>query len=140
MLEKPYDILVIFAIFALVVVTIGTAMGDINLLTNTTHNTSFYTTVDNRISNEDGFSAVTTDSAESIVGEEGAGDQATQEGFLLKGFNSLLKLGKSWGILEKTANEVVEEIPIDPIYITLILGLLLVSFAVVVYTYIRGFT
>lgn len=139
MLDKPYDFAVIFGIFALVVVTIG--FGIESVMTNTNASvgdTSFFTNVKLRVNGTDGLVATSQTMSNSIRGETSAGTTPSEEGLLVKGFNSLLSLGATFEIFSDSMADASAAIGIHPIYWTVILGVLLVIFAVTLYTWLRA--
>ena len=138
MLDKPYDIAVMFGIFALIIVTVSFAVSDINTLVAVDHNDTFFSSAYSRVNSSTGFKGLSDEAAEGLSGTEGGGDDVTQESFILKGINSLLTLGQSWAIMEESLDDASDQLTIDPIYITVLIGLLVIAFAVTLYTWIRG--
>lgn len=137
-MEKPYDLAVMFGLFALVILTVGFAVTDINTFTNTTHETTFFDSVASRVNTSTGLKGTADSSASGLTGEVGSSEEATEESFLLKGFQSLLNLGQTWALVENSLDEAVETLGINPVYIIIITSILVIAFAVTTYTWLRG--
>lgn len=138
MIDKPQDLAIMFGVFALIVVTVGFAVADINDKVTTDHNDTYFTTINSRVTSQEGFKGISDSSGSSLTGEEGSDETPTTDNFILQGIDSLRSLGQSWAIVKTTAEESNSALKLDPIYITVLIGLLIISFAVVIYAYIRG--
>lgn len=137
-ITKPSDIAVIFAIFALVVVTVGFGVQSVVDNQDVEANTSFYSNVKVRVTGEEGLKGAADDLSEGLEGQAGGSDTPSEEGILIGGFNSIRKLGKTFGIMKDSLGEGTTALGLDPIYWVLFTSVLLISFAVVMYTWLRG--
>ena len=138
MLDKPYDLAVMFGIFALIVITVGFGVTNINTFTNSTHDESFFTNVENNVTSAKGLKGASDSSGTGLAGEVGSSETITQDSFIAKGFQSLLTLGQTWNLVESSMDEATDTLGINPIYITIITSILLIAFAVTLYTWLRG--
>lgn len=138
MLDKPQDVLVMIGLFVLIVASAGFMLQDVNQYTSDDYNTSFFTTIEEKAYGETGIKGVGDDSSAGLVGDEGSGDEASEDGFIVKSINSLVRLGRSWAIMENSMDATTKELGINTFYLTIIIGLLLTSFAVVIISWWRG--
>jgi len=138
MLSKPQDLAVMFGIFALVIVTVGFALTDINSMVTTDYNNTYFSTIEERVESETGLQGAKDNSAEGLTGEEGSSEEASETGIILQGIKSLRTLGQTWAIVQESADESIDSLSLNPIYLTIIIALITISFAVVIYAYIRG--
>ena len=139
MFNKPYDLAYIVGIFGLIIITIGfgiTSAVDFGAETN--NKVGFYTGVYNNISSESGFKGSADEATLALTGEAGVSEQITEDSVILNGFQSLISLGKTYKTLESSLTISTGYLGIDPIYWLVITGLILITFAVVLYTWVRG--
>lgn len=138
-ITKPHDIAMIFAIFALVVVTVGFGLQSVVDRQNVTEvDTSFYTNVQLRVNSTQGLKGAADDVSTGLTGQEGASVTPSEESILLSGFNSVLRLGKTFRAMSDSLSEGGALLGIDPIYWLIFTSLMLITFGVVMYTWIRG--
>lgn len=137
-ISKPQDIVIIFALFALVVVTVGFGISSVENNQNVTVDTSFYENVHNRVNSTNGLKGTADSVSSGLIGQEGSTEETSESGILVKGFNSLLAVGKAYKITDTSINEATGLLGIDPIYWIIFSSVLLISFAVVMYSWIRG--
>ena len=137
MIDKPYDLAVIFGLFALVVATVGFGIANINDIVTVPHNDTFFTSVTQNANSSTGLKGSGDIAADGLTGTDG-GEAATQESFILKGINSLLTLGQTFNLVKTSINEGEGALNIPHIYFTIITSLLILAFAVTVYTWIRA--
>lgn len=138
MFNRPYDLAVIFAIFALVVVTFGFFIDGVNDYYDEDGDTSYFETVESTVTDSTGLKGAADDMSEGITGEEGASEDTSEEGIIIRGFKSVLKLGKTFTGMLDALDEGLTAIGVDPIYLTIVGSTLLIIFGVVLYTWIRG--
>ena len=140
--NKPSDIAIIFGIFGLVVVTGLFGIQSVNFYTNQTaneENIKFYTYVNDNITGEDGLKGAADDTTEALTGKEGFSlTELLTDNFVVRGFNSLVNLGKIFTSSNQALEIGAEQLALDPIYITIIVAILLIVFVVVLWTWLTG--
>lgn len=139
MLEKPSDIAWILGIAALVIVTFGFGVADV-VNQGVTADQSFFTSINNTIEGSGGLSeagANLTSSLDDSGAAAGTSEEAWYQ-FLLDAGRSLLQLGKVWGLVKSSTTSAFSSMGIDPLYVSIIVGVLSITFVVVLYTWIRG--
>lgn len=138
-ISRPQDIVVIFAIFALVIVTVGFGIASVVQEQDVETDQSFFTNVYNNTIGSDGLKGTADSVSQGLVGTEGVSQDTSEGSILVRGFNSILSIGKTYRITSEALNEgSVKWLGIDPIYWLIYTSVLLVSFGVVMYTWIRG--
>ena len=137
-ISRPQDIAIIFAILAGVVITIGFGIESINARQNATIDTSYFDAVYGRVNSSTGLKGSADTVSGGLIGEEGASTDTSEEGILVKGFNSILALGKTYKAASDSLSTGTGWLGIDPIYWILFTSVMLLSFGVVMYTWIRG--
>ncbi len=137
-ITRPQDLAAIFAVFALVVVTIGFGISGAVDNYNYTGDVSFYQNVSGRVTDASGLKGSADSVSEGLIGQEGASEIPSQEGILLQGFNSIRQIGANFQIMSDSLSEGVLFLGIPVIYWTIYTSILLLSFAVVMYNSIFG--
>lgn len=137
-ISKPSDIAIIFAVFALVIVTIGFGVQSVIDNQNVSVNNSFYSNVKLRVTDTNGLKGTANDLSTGLAGQEGSSNEPSEESILVAGFNSIRKLGKTYRIMGDSLSEGGQILGIDPIYWVIFTSTLLISFGVVMYTWLRG--
>lgn len=137
-ISRPQDIAIIFALFALVVITIGFGVQSIEDNQNVTVDNSFFQNVTYGVESSSGLKGSSDDVSAGLIGQEGASTTPSEESILLTGFNSILKLGKTFKTMSGALMEGVTMLGVPLVYWILFTSIILISFAVVMYTWIRG--
>lgn len=138
MFNKPYDLPIMFAIFALVIVTVGFGVSSVNNIQNKSVDASYFESVESSVTSSTGLKGAADDMSEGITGDEGASEEPSEENIIIQGFKSVLKLGKTFVQMTDALDEGLTELGIDPIYVTVVSGVLIIVFGVVLYTWLRG--
>lgn len=136
--DKPFDLAIVFGIFALVVVTALFGLESVSSKQGIEGNTSFFTAVENNINSNNGLHGTAADLSSGVTGQEEAGTTVSEDSLLTDAFNRMRDLGKTWLIVEDSLDELTKVLPIDPIYILTVTSMLLIAFVVVLYTWLRG--
>ncbi len=137
-LDKPQDLAWMFIIFALVIVTFGFGLESINKLQDANRDTSFFDSVRDNATSERGLKGAADDQEDALSASVGAGDSPTVTNFIVQSFESLRNLGKTFSIVQDSLRTSGGMFGLDTIYWTLIVSGLLISFAAVLYTWLRG--
>lgn len=137
-ISKPSDIAIIFAIFAMVIITVGFGVQSVIDNQNVVVDNSFYTNTQLKVSGEEGLKGTADDLSGGITGQVGSSNTPSEESILVGGFNSIRKLGKTYKAMTDSMTEGGQILGVDPIYWVIFASTLLIVFAVVMYTWIRG--
>ncbi len=135
-ISKPTDMAIIFAIFALVVVTFGFGITSVESNQNYTGDTTFFTNVSARVQTADGFKGSADEVSEGLVGQEGASNLPSEEGILVQGFNAVRQIGQNFQIMSASLNDAGIFLGIPTFYIVIFTGVLVFAFAVVMFSFI----
>lgn len=138
MLNKPYDLAVIFAIIAVIVVTIGFGVNSVITDFGVDADTTYFDNVESQVTSSTGLKGTSDDASEGITGDEGATEDASEDSILVGAFKSLLKLGQTYKLVEDSMDEGFAEIGIDPIYIIIVMSTVIIIFAVTLYSFFTG--
>lgn len=137
-ISSPRDVAIIFAVFALVIITVGFGVQSVIDNQDVEVNNSFYNNVKLRVTDASGLKGTADDMSSGLAGQEGSSNDPSEESLLVAGFNSIRKLGKTFKIMENSLSEGTGILGIDSIYWVIFTSVLLISFAVVMYTWLRG--
>lgn len=142
MLKNPYDIVIIFAIIALVVVTVGFGIESVDELganVGNTQNQEFFTNVASDVNASTGLKG-TSDEATDVIDptDNPLTAEATEEGIITQGLQSLRSIGGTYKSVEKVMKDGTGQIGINPIYWTVIASTLIIIMFVLIYTWARG--
>ena len=139
MLKSPFDIAVVFAIFALVVVTVGFGIESIGDSGAVTQNTTFFSNVESDVYASTGLKG-TSDEASDVIdpSDEPVTVEATEEGIITQGLQSLRSVGSTYNSIKSSMSEGTAILGIDPIYYTVITFTLIIILFVIIYTWARG--
>jgi hypothetical protein len=136
-ITKPNDIAVIFAIFALVIVTVGFGVTSIIDQQQTVVDNSYFTSVQVGVTGEEGLKGAADSMSTGLSGTAGTSNTPSTDNILVSGFNSMLRLGKTFRVMSDSLMTGTTILGIDPIYWMMFTSVLLISFAVVMYTWLR---
>lgn len=140
MLSKPYDIVVVFAIMAAVIVTIGFGINSAESLQSAdVGDKAFFSGVTNNINSTSGLYG-TSQEASSILDPEGQNQQleTDQDSIITQGLQSLRSLSSTYKSVEAALFSGSNILGVDPIYINLLMFTLIIIIFVLVYTWARG--
>lgn len=136
--DNPSDMAWIFIIFAAVVITFGFGLTSVQEYQNVTQTTTFFSSIEGKVmNNQTGLKAAADAQESSIVGQEGASEEPSVANIFVRSWNSIREIMKVWSVFEDSAEESFEIIGLDPIYWTLITSGLLITFAVILYSWVR---
>lgn len=139
MLSKPYDIVIIFALVAAVVITVGFGLSDVqNAGANTGTANNFFNNVNDTVYSEDYFYGTTEASGSVLDGSEGSGSEPSEENIITEGYNSLRKITGTYKAFRNALSDGSGSLGIDPVYLTLVTGVIIVIMFVLIYTWARG--
>ena len=137
-MDRPQDLAWMFIIFALIVITFGLGITSINDIHDAGEDETFFTKISDDSQGSDGVVGASTAQQAALGGEEESGSQTTQEGFILKSWQAMRDLGKTFGIMDQAINEAQQELDIPGYFWVLVSAGLLITFAVILYTWLRG--
>ena len=140
MLKSPFDIVVVFSILALVVVTVGFGITSVeNQGAETANKTSFFSGVKDDVYATTGLKG-TTDEASDVIdpSDQAVTVEATEEGIITQGLQSLRSVGSTFNSIRKALNEGTAILGIDPVYISIVVFTLIIIMFVIIYTWARG--
>lgn len=137
MIDKPTDIVMIFVVAGLVLFTVGLGIDSINQKQSAGINDTFYRNIQERINDENGLAGTANNLTDGLANSGDSSEEQTQQNFIVRGFNSILKLGQVTATVSETFDEGAREVGLDPTYITLIVSGLLAIFAIVIFSWVR---
>lgn len=138
MISKPQDLVIIFGIFAAVIVTVSFGVDSINSK-GAGLPTTFFDSIEANVTDpETGFVRISGSTAEDISGYNASTDQDNRDSFLNDAFNSVIRLGHGYSLVKLALRESFAALGIDPIYLIILTVMLLASFLSVLYLWIRG--
>lgn len=139
MISRPDSIAWIAGIVLVVIITIGFAVSDVTETgaSDPVHE-AFFTQAYAQAENQTGLVGAGSDATEALGGEEGTNTEPSETSILAAGFKSLLNLGKVWNSVKVSMNAGTGILSINPIYWLIGMALMAITFAVIVYTWIRG--
>lgn len=136
-LDKPYSFVIVFGIFAFIVLIFGLGLSDVSPDAYE-NQTRFFKNVSTHISSSDGLAGIRDDASLSL-GAEGDSDEAdTDDSLIVRGFRSMKKLGQSVTILEESVEDAEREIGLPPFIVSITFMLVIVVLFVVLYTWVRS--
>lgn len=137
--DKPQDLAWMFIIFASVVVTIGFGVSMVNTEYSAGVDNTLFNNMTTRIDSSTGLKGAADAQTGILNGDEGSTTDAnTRDSFILQGFQSLRQLGNTWSAVQDSIDEGFGYLGIDPIYVTLIMAGITITFAAVMYSWLRG--
>lgn len=140
MLKSPFDIVVVFAIMALVVVTIGFGIESVeDAGANVNNKTSFFSNVESNVYSSTGLKG-TSDEASDVIdpSDNPVTVEATEEGIITQGLQSLRSVGSTFNSIKSSMSEGTAILGIDPIYYTVVMFTVVIIMFVIIYTWARG--
>lgn len=140
MLKSPFDIAVVFAIMALVVVTIGFGIESVeDQGANVNNKSSFFSNVEANVYSSTGLKG-TSDEASDVIdpSDNPVTVEATEEGIITQGLQSLRSVGSTYNSIKSSMSEGTAILGVDPIYYTVVTFTLVIILFVIIYTWARG--
>ena len=137
MLKSPLDLVWIFAIFGLVIVTIGFGVSDVVNEFSLTEDQSYFTSIEAQLNSSEGLQG-TASRAGDTIGGEGEDRDENDVDIITGGYNTMKGLGKVFSLSKNAMTDTSVKLGIPAIYWQIISAALLISFFVVLYTWIRG--
>ena len=137
MIDKPTDIVMILVVAGMVLFTVGLGVASINEKQSAAVNDTYYRNVQARINDPNGLAGTSNNMTDALANSGDSSDEQSQANFIVRGFNSILKIGQLTSVLSDTFDEGAREVGLDPTYITLIVGGLLTIFAIVIFSWVR---
>lgn len=137
MFNRPYDLAVMIGLFALALITISLGVASVmDLGVEMDNKVSFINDTRSTVGRLETVGGASTG---GLSGEEGTNPEETTEDNILKeGFQTLLGLGEVYAETKKSMNKGSSLLGIDPAYWTVGAALIIIIFATVVYTWLRG--
>lgn len=74
----------------------------------------------------------------ALQSQEGQSENPSQDNILIRGFYSVLKLGEVYSFIETNLYSLSQILHVPQEFITITILLIIVTFAVVVYSWLRG--
>lgn len=136
MIDKPSDIAIMFGLAALVITVIGIGFVDVQGKMTSPENTTFFSSIGTYSNSSDYFKGAADDSTSALSGEQGTG--GSSDSFIVQMGLALFKLGKVWTAMKGALNEAVSQLGIPPEIIAILLGMIIISLAVAIYSFWRG--
>lgn len=139
MFNRPQDMVIMFAIMAAVIVTVGFGIQGVEEQGATTNNVTFFSDVKGEVTSTTGLKG-TADEASDVIdpSDEAVQSEATEEGIITQGLQSLRSIGGTFGSVRSTVTDGGKIIGLDPIYINLLVFTLVIILFVLIYTWARG--
>jgi hypothetical protein len=137
--NRPTDMAFIFAIFAMVMITVGYGVTSVMNQQNASIDSDAQNYF-NKLKNNDlqAFGNNTNDINNALVAQEGQSDSPTEENILVRGFNSMLSIGRSFTLVTESLDYIATKTGIPDEFVVIIGGLLIMTLAVVTYSWLRG--
>jgi len=139
MLNKPTDIVVMFALIGVLFGVIGLAVTEITEQGITTGNTQIFADISGDINSTDGL-LKTANSSSNVIDpsdDQNLG-QTTEESFLFKGLQGLKDLGATYKSFENALTQGQRVLSIPQFITSAFLSVIIVALFVVIYTWWRG--
>lgn len=137
-LDRPQDLAWIFVVMAIVFITFSYGLTSIQVNQSVTQNATFFYQAANYTESSTGLKGAADNQREALSGEDGSGDVPSEESFILRSYQAMKDLGKTWSIVESMIRQGFTSLGIPIVFVTLIASAILISFAVIMYTWLRG--
>lgn len=139
MLKSPFDIVIVFSITAVIVLTMGFGITSIESLGASTGNTTFFSGIEADVLNSTGLKG-TADEATDVIdpSDDPLTAEASEEGIITQGLQSLRSVGSTYKAVENVMKEGTAELGIDSIYWQIASFTLIIIIFVIIYTWARG--
>lgn len=140
MLKSPFDIAIVFAIMALVVVTIGFGIESVEKTgANVGNKSSFFSNVKGNVYNSTGLYG-TSKEASDVIDPSGQAVtvEATEENIITQGLQSLRSVGGTYNSVKNVLTQGTSILGLDRVYVSVITFTLIIIIFVIIYTWARG--
>ena len=135
--NRPSDLMVLFGIFALVIITFG--FGVQSVIENYGGNSSdddYFVSIESKMPSYRSNSINVTDGLHGTVGQS---EEQTVDSVALQVWNSVRSVERTYDLFVNSTSTASAKLRLDPVYVNVMLTILLVVFAIVLYTWFRGF-
>jgi hypothetical protein len=135
-MKSPADIVIIFSIMAVIMITVGLGIDSINNDYGANINNSAFTTLGTQV--DQNYKNATSELSKAVQSESGASDTSTENNIIVKGFNAVLGLGRVVGYVFGNIEYMFGAMGLPSYFATLLIGLIITMFAIITYSWIRG--
>lgn len=135
--DKPSDLAWMFVIFASIIIVMGIGVDSVIKYQHVSANTSFFEEVRSDAESETGLKGGADSQRPGLIGDT-EGDTPDVDNIFVRAWNAMKDLGKTFKIVESSIIDGVNLLGIDPIFWVLVSSALLITFAVIIYTWVRG--
>lgn len=133
--NRPSDIAFIVGIGLLVILTVSLGVISIQTNQNVTSTDPVFTTANTALSS---FQNASITSSSALTQDPGQTGDLTDTNIYVSSFNAILSLGEMLTTAGNLLSQFASSLHIPTYFLTIIIGLLLVLFAVVTYSWFRG--
>lgn len=142
MLKTPFDIVIVFGIIALVVITVGFGIESVEELgadIGSEQNQAFFTNIEDDVRSAEGLKG-TSDEASDVIDptDSPVTAEASEEGIITQGLQSLRSIGGTYKSVEKIMKDGTAQLGIPSIFWEVVAGILIIIIFVLIYTWARG--
>lgn len=136
--SNPTDVVVLFSIFALVIVTVGFAITDIESQGVSTGDTTLFTQVESNVNSGDGLKGSADQASDVIDPSDEQSPDSNEESLITQGLQSLKQIGSSFQAFRTALTSMQISLGIPSVLIDIVIYTLIVAFFVVIYAWFRG--
>lgn len=136
--NNPTDVVVLFSIFALVIVTVGFAITDIESQGVSTGDTTLFTQVESNVNSGDGLKGSADQASDVIDPSDEQSPDSNEESLITQGLQSLKQIGSSFQAFRSALTSMQISLGIPSVLIDIVIYTLIVAFFVVIYAWFRG--
>jgi hypothetical protein len=133
--NRPSDIAFIVGIGLLVILTVSLGVISVQTNQNVTSTDPVFTTANTALSS---FQNASVTSSSALTTDPGQTGDLTDTNIYVASFNAILSLGEMLTTAGNLISQFADSLHIPTYFLTIIIGLLLVLFAVVTYSWFRG--
>ena len=139
MFKSPFDIVIIFAIIAVIVITVGFGIDSIETQGANVGNKVFFSSIENDVYNSTGLKG-TSDEASDVIDPSSnpVTAEASEESIITQGLQSLRSIAATYKSVEKVMKDGTAELGINAIYWNILAFTLIIIMFVIIYTWARG--
>lgn len=133
--NRPSDILFMFGIFAIIMLVVGMGITSIQENQNITVDDSYFVKINQQATQ---LQNITTTVDNALTNPTGQSEDPSEQSIIVAGFNSILSLGEIFTMIEYSFGVIADKLGVPVSILTIITTLILVTFAVVTYSWLRG--
>ena len=134
--NRPSDIFFIFGIFALVMIVVGYGVSSVVTQQNATNvDQTYFTGLQSTVRTTENTTSNINNALQSQTGQS---ETPNQENILIRGFYSILDLGQIASNITDNIGKLTNILHIPDEFKIIMIGLIVVTFAVVTYSWLRG--